>query len=104
MQLMTIDAVPNATFSVLGLVRGSTVQCKNFGHDFMNGLKNLVGGEMDSYTELMNESREIATQRMIDEAERMGADAIVGIRYSSSEIAAGAAEVMAYGTAIKLRD
>lgn len=101
MLLTTIEQIPGTRFSVLGLVRGSTVQCKNFGHDFLSGLQNLVGGEMDSYTELMEESRDIATQRMIDDAERLRADAIIGIRYSTSAITAGAAEVMVYGTAIK---
>ncbi|MDO4271225.1 MAG: YbjQ family protein [Eubacteriales bacterium] len=101
MLLTTTEALPGASYTILGLVRGSTVQCKNFGRDFMAGLKNLVGGEMESYTELMNESRDIATQRMTEQAERLGADAIVCVRYLSSEIAPGAAEVMAYGTAVK---
>lgn len=101
MLLTTTENLPGVSFKILGLVRGSTVQCKNFGHDFMSGLKNLVGGEMESYTELMNESRDIATKRMTEQAERLYADAIVGVRYLSSEIAPGAAEVMAYGTAVK---
>lgn len=103
MLLSTTETLPGVSFTIMGLVRGSTVQCKNFGHDFMSGLKNLVGGEMDSYTELMNESRDIATRRMIGQAEQMSADAIVGVRYLSSEIAPGAAEVMAYGTAVRFR-
>lgn len=101
MLLTTIETLPEQKFTVLGLVRGSTVQCKNFGHDFMAGLKNLVGGEMNEYTELMDETRSIATDRMIQEAERLSADAIIGVRYSSAEITAGAAEILAYGTAIK---
>ncbi len=101
MLLTTIETLPDQKFTALGLVRGSTVQCKNLGHDFMAGLKNLVGGEMSDYTELMEESRNIATERMVREAERLSADAIIGVRYSSSAIAAGAAEIMAYGTAVK---
>ncbi len=101
MLLTTIDTLSEQKFTVLGLVRGNTVQCKNFGHDFMAGFKNLIGGEMSEYTELMEESRTIATERMVCQAERLSADAIIGVRYSSSEIAAGAAEIMAYGTAVK---
>lgn len=101
MLLTTIENLPNQKFTVLGIVRGSTVQCKNFGHDFMAGLKNLVGGEMSEYTELMDETRRIATDRMIQDAERLGADAVIGMRYSSSEITQGAAEILAYGTAVK---
>lgn len=103
MLLTTIEQLPDIPYVVLGLVRGSTVQCKNFGHDFMAGLKNFVGGEMDEYTALMNEARDIATARMTAQAEELGADAIVGVRYLSSEITAGAAEVLAYGTAVKFR-
>lgn len=101
MLLTTIETLPEQKFTILGLVRGSTVQCKNFGHDFMAGLKNLVGGEMSEYTELMDETRRIATDRMIQEAEQLSADAILGVRYSSSEITPGAAEILAYGTAVK---
>ena len=101
MLLTTIETLPNQKFTILGLVRGSTVQCKNFGHDFMAGLKNLVGGEMSEYTELMDETRRIATDRMVQDAERLGADAVIGMRYSSSEITQGAAEILAYGTAVK---
>ncbi|MBS5151384.1 MAG: YbjQ family protein [Butyricicoccus pullicaecorum] len=101
MLLTTIETLPEQKFTVLGMVRGSTVQCKNFGRDFMAGLKNLVGGEMYEYTELMDETRRIATDRMIQDAERLGADAVIGMRYSSSEITQGAAEILAYGTAVK---
>ncbi len=101
MLLTTIETLPEQKFTVLGLVRGNTVQCKNFGRDFMAGLKNLVGGEMSEYTQLMDDARNIATERMVREAERLSADAIIGVRYSSSEITAGAAEIMAYGTAVK---
>lgn len=101
MLLTTIETLPEQKFTVLGMVRGSTVQCKNFGRDFMASLKNLVGGEMNEYTELMEEARKIATDRMIQQAQQLSADAIIGMRYNSSEIAQGAAEILAYGTAVK---
>lgn len=86
---------------MLGLVKGSTIQSKNIGRDITQGFKTLVGGELKAYTEMMNEARELATRRMIEEAEKFGADAIVNIRYASSAIMQGAAEVIAYGTAVK---
>lgn len=101
MLITTTDTLSGTSYSLLGVVRGSTVQCKNIGRDFLSGLQNLVGGEMDAYTELMDQSREIATERMISEAVRLGADAVIGMRYCTSSIAQGAAEVMAYGTAVK---
>lgn len=101
MLLITLDTLPNQSFSVIGMVRGSTVQCKHIGRDILSGLKNIVGGEMESYTQLMNESRDIATARMVADATRLGADAVIGIRYASSEITQGAAEVMVYGTAVQ---
>lgn len=103
MLMMTIETIPNQSYTVLGIARGSTVQCKNLGRDILAGFKNLVGGEMYDYTQLMNEAREVATNRMVEDAERLGADAIIGVRYGSSEITQGAAEVMAYGTAVKLQ-
>lgn len=86
---------------MLGLVRGTMVQSAHAGKDIMNSFKTLVGGELTSYTEMMNESRAIATKRMAEDAEQMGADAVINIRYASSAIMQGAAEVMAYGTAVK---
>jgi uncharacterized protein YbjQ (UPF0145 family) len=77
------------------------VQSKNFGKDFMAGMKTLVGGEIKGYTDMLVEARQIATKRMVDEAQSLGADAIVGVRYTSSSVMQGAAEVMAYGTAVK---
>ena len=100
MLLTTIETLPEQKFTILGIARGSTVQCKT-GRDFMAGLKNLVGGEMYEYTELMDETRRIATDRMIQDAERLGADAVIGMRYSSAEITQGAAKILAYGTAVK---
>lgn len=101
MLLSTIEQVPGKTYKILGLVRGSTIQCKNIGHDFLSGLQNLVGGEMDSYTQMINEARDIATERMMREAQSLGADAVVGLRYTTSSVAQGAAEVLAYGTAVR---
>lgn len=86
-----------------GLVNGSTIQSKNIGRDLGAGLKSIVGGELKAYTEMMEEARKIALQRLIENAENMGADAVVNIRYSTSAIMAGAAEVMIYGTAVKFK-
>ncbi len=102
MLLVSIDSIPGKNFEVLGLVKGTIVQSKNFGRDFMAGLKTLVGGEIAGYTEMLNEARQIATKRMVDEAEALGANAIVGVRYGSSAVMQGAAEVVAYGTAVKI--
>ena len=103
MKLVTIEKIPGQDYEVLGMVKGTIVQSKNFGRDFMAAMKTLVGGEIVSYTEMLNEARQIATKRMVDEAEKLGADAIVGIRYGSSAVMQGAAEVVAYGTAVKLK-
>ena len=101
MLLLNIDYVPGKEVEPLGLVKGTVVQSKNFGKDFMAGMKTLVGGEITGYTEMLNEARQIATKRMVDAAEALGADAIVGVRYASSSVMQGAAEVIAYGTAVK---
>lgn len=103
MILLNIDYVPGRDIAeALGIVKGTTVQSKNFGRDFMAGMKTLVGGEIVGYTEMLTEARQIATKRMVDEAERLGADAVINVRYSSSSIMQGAAEVVAYGTAVRL--
>ena len=86
---------------MIGLVRGTMIQSVHFGKDIMNSFKTLVGGELTSYTEMMNEARAVATKRMVDDAQAMGADAVINIRYASSSVTQGAAEVMAYGTAVK---
>ena len=105
MKLVSIDGMPGEEIvEVLGLVKGQIVQSKNFGRDFMAGMKTIVGGEIKGYTEMIKEARQIATKRMVDEAEEMGADAIVGVRYGSSSVMAGAAEIIAYGTAVKLKN
>ena len=101
MIITTTDTISGKNLEILGLAEGSTVQTKNVGRDFMAGLKNLVGGELKGYTEMMDEARKIARDRMTAQAQLMGADAIVGFRYVSSEVAQGAAEVVAYGTAVK---
>ena len=103
MMLVSIDSIPGKDFEALGLVKGTIVQSKNFGRDFMAALKTLVGGEIAGYTEMLNEARQIATKRMVDEATALGADAVVGVRYSSSAVMQGAAEVVAFGTAVKFK-
>ncbi|MBP5326125.1 MAG: YbjQ family protein [Pseudobutyrivibrio sp.] len=104
MKLVSIETIPGQDFEVIGVVKGTIVQSKNFGKDFMAGMKTLVGGEISSYTEMLVEARQIATKRMVDEAEQLGADAIVGVRYASSSVMQGAAEVLAYGTAVKFNN
>ncbi len=103
MLLLNIDHVPGRDMEAIGLVKGTVVQSKNFGKDFMAGMKTLVGGEIKSYTEMLVEARQIATKRMVDEATAMGADAVINIRFGSSAVMQGAAEVIAYGTAVKLK-
>lgn len=103
MLLVNIDYIPGKEFEVIGLVKGSMIQTKHLGNDIANSFKTLVGGELTSYTEMMNEARATATARMVKEAENLGADAILNIRYSSSAVMQGAAEVMAYGTAVKYK-
>ena len=101
MMLTTIDVVPGKQYEVLGLVKGNMVQTKNFGKDIGVGLKSLVGGELKAYSDMMNEARATATKRMVAEAEALGADAIVCVRYTSAPVMAGAAEILAFGTAVK---
>ena len=86
----------------LGLVRGSTVRARNFGRDIFAGFKNIIGGEISEYTRLLADSREQALQRMIKDAEQLGADAVVNVRFTTSAVMQGAAEILAYGTAVKL--
>lgn len=100
MILTTTDNFPGRTYEILGIAKGSTVQTVNAVRDIGAGLKTLVGGEVTKYNEMMNMARALATKRMCEEAEAMGADAVICIRYSSASIMQGAAEVMAYGTAI----
>mgnify|MGYP004669488713 CR=1 FL=1 len=101
MILVNTDYISGKEFEMLEMVKGSTIQCKNIGRDIGASFKNLVGGEMKAYTEMMNDARDLAIQRMIAEAEGLGADAIVNVRFATSAIIQGAAEVIAYGTAVK---
>ncbi|MGB0934327.1 MAG: YbjQ family protein [Lishizhenia sp.] len=103
MIITTTETIPNKEIiEIIGIARGSTVRAKSFVSDFMAGLKNLVGGELDEYTKLQGNSREQALQRMKDDAVRLGADAIVNVRLTTSTITQGASEILAYGTAVKL--
>ncbi|MCH3954889.1 MAG: YbjQ family protein [Eubacterium sp.] len=103
MLIVNTDYITGKDLEMLGMVRGSTIQSKNIGRDFTQGLKQIVGGELGAYTDMMNQARDIATQRMTKEADALGADAIVNVRYATSAIMQGAAEVMAYGTAVKFK-
>lgn len=103
MLLLNIEYVPGKEIEALGLVKGTVVQSKNLGRDFMAGMKTLVGGEIVGYTEMLIEARQIATKRMVEEAESMGADAVINIQFGSSAVMQGAAEVIAYGTAVKFK-
>ncbi len=103
MLLVTTETIGNKELEMLGLVKGSTIQTVNAFRDIGAGLKTLVGGELTKYNEMMNKARTLATERMIKEAEGLGADAIIGIRYASASVTQGAAEIMAYGTAVKVK-
>jgi uncharacterized protein YbjQ (UPF0145 family) len=99
----TTDFIPGKEIvEILGVARGSTVRARNFGSDFIAGLKNLVGGEVSEYTKLQAHSREQALKRMVDDAERLGADAVINIRFTTSMIMQGMSEILAYGTAVKI--
>lgn len=104
MILVSTEFVANKeVIETLGVVKGEIVQTKHLGRDFMAGLKTIVGGEIKGYTEMMAEARNIATNRMIEEAQKLGADAVIGVRYCGSEVMQGASEILAYGTAVKLK-
>lgn len=103
MELTTLNYFPGREIENIGIVKGNTVTTKNVGKDIGAGLKSLVGGELVSYTKMLNEAREVATQRMVEEAEAIGADAVLLVRYSSAAIMQGAAEIIAYGTAVKFK-
>lgn len=103
MILVNTDYVTGKDIETLGMVKGSIVNSKNVGKDILSGLKTLVGGEIAAYTEMMNEARAIATKRMVSEAKELGADAVVNIRYATSAIMQGSAEVIVYGTAVKFK-
>ena len=103
MLIVTTEYIAGKELEMLGLVKGSTIQTKHLGKDITQSFKTLVGGELTAYTEMMNDARALATKRMVQEAEALGADAIVGMAYASSAVMQGAAEVIAYGTAVKYR-
>ncbi|MCD6128859.1 heavy metal-binding domain-containing protein [Candidatus Bipolaricaulota bacterium] len=104
MLVTTIDRIPGHEISeVLGLVQGSTIRARHLGRDIMAGLRNVVGGEIKDYAQMLTEARQLAIQRMVKEAERLGADAILGVRLATAQTMAGAAEVLAYGTAVRLK-
>ncbi|MCI8365460.1 MAG: YbjQ family protein [Eubacterium sp.] len=103
MILVNTETISGKELEMLGLVKGSTIQSKNVGRDITQSFKTLVGGELKAYTDMMNEARALATKRMVAEAESLGADAIVNVRYASAAVMQGAAEVMAYGTAVKFK-
>ena len=102
--ISTIDYIPGREVSeILGIARGSTVRARNIGRDIFAGLKNIVGGEIEEYTKLQAQSREQALQRVVENAEKLGADAVINIRMTTSVIMQGAAEILVYGTAVKLK-
>ena len=103
MILVNTDYITGKEFEMLGLVCGSTIQTKNIGRDITQSFKTLVGGELNAYNDMMNNARALATKRMVDEAEALGADAVVNIRYASAAVMQGAAEVIVYGTAVKFK-
>ncbi len=104
MILVNTDYIGSRKLETISIVKGATVRAKHVGKDIMSGLKTLVGGEIEAYMEMMSEARSIATERMVKEAEELGADAIVNIRYATSAIMQGAAEVIVYGTAVRFID
>ena len=101
MIIVNTDFITGKKLQTLSLVRGSTVHSKNLGRDILSSLKTIVGGEIVDYTNMMNEARAIATQRMVEDAQKLDADAVINVRYASSAIMQGASEIMAYGTAVK---
>ena len=105
MIIATTDTIAGKQITqTLGMARGSTIQAKHIGKDIMSGLRSIVGGELTEYSEMLEEAREKAVNRMVEDAEKMGADAVVNVRFMTSMVMAGAAEMLAYGTAVKLRD
>ena len=101
MILVNTDYITGKTLETIALVKGSTIQSKNIGRDITQSFKTIIGGELKAYTEMMNEARDLATDRMIKEAEKLQADAIINVRYTASSVVQGAAEILVYGTAVK---
>lgn len=103
MFLITTETIKGREIvEVLGLVRGNTIRARHMGRDIMAGLRNIVGGEIKEYTRMLSQARNQAVERMVEEAEELGADAIIGMRFTTSQTMSGAAEILAYGTAVKL--
>ena len=102
MIITTTERIPGHEYEILGIVSGNTVRAKHLGKDIMSGLKSIVGGELQEYTEMLSESRRESLNRMINEAKQMEADAVINVRFTTSQTTAGAAELLAYGTAVKL--
>ena len=103
MILVNTDYITGKELEMLSLVKGSTIQSKHIGRDITQSFKTIIGGELKAYTDMMNEARALATKRMVEEAEQLGADAVINIRYASAAVMQGAAEVIAYGTAVKFK-
>lgn len=103
MKIVTVETLQGVNYEELGIVSGSTIQSKNLVSDFGQSLKSIVGGELKSYTGMMEKARSQATQRMVDQAVQMGADAVIGVRYTTSAIMAQAAEVLVFGTAVRYK-
>jgi uncharacterized protein YbjQ (UPF0145 family) len=103
MIIVNTDFITGREIETIELVRGSMIQSKHIGRDIMAGLKTIVGGELHAYSDMINEARAIATKRMVEQAESLGADAVINVRYATSAVMQGAAEVMVYGTAVRFR-
>ena len=103
MVISTLNYIPGKEIEAIGLVKGNVVQAKNIGRDIMAGFKNIAGGEIKSYTDLLAEARNTATDRMIQEAASMGADAVINVRFASSSVLDGTCEIIAYGTAVRIK-
>ena len=101
MMIVTTDYITGKKIEILGIVKGQIVQSKNIGRDIGASFKTLIGGEIKGYTDMLTEARAIATRRMVEEAECMGADAVIDVKFASAAVMAGAAEILAYGTAVK---
>lgn len=102
MIITTTERIPGREYEILGVVSGNTVRSKHIGKDIMSGLKSVVGGELQEYTEMLSDARQESINRMINEAKQLGADAVINVRFTTSQTTAGAAELLAYGTAVKL--
>ncbi len=103
MILVNTDYITGKELEILSIVKGGTIQTKNVGRDILESFKTLVGGELQSYNKMMNDARALATKRMVEEAKELGADAVINIRYATSSVMAGSAEVIVYGTAVKFK-